>query len=75
MPVSESQKRAQKKYMESHPRKRVPVDMVQEDYDKLLDVAREAGMLPVTYVKKAISQVSGQEFSWDKKQSPSEETE
>ena len=67
MSRSEALKRAQKKYAEAHPRKRIPVDVLPEDYELLKEVAEEAGTPPITYIKQAISEKSGREFSWDKK--------
>lgn len=75
MSRSEALKRAQKKYMEAHPRKRIPVDVLPEDFELLKEVAADAGVPPITYIKQAVSEKSGKQFSWDKKQSPSEETE
>ena len=75
MPKTEAQKRAQKNYVASHPRKRIPLDVLPEDFEILKEAAAKEGLPPITYIKKAISKMSGREFSWDKKQSPSEETE
>ncbi len=75
MAKTEAQKRAQKKYMESHTWKRVPVDMLPEDYAILREAAEEENLPTNTYIKKAISEKSGRTFSWDRKQNKKETEE